>query len=489
VVIAQITGASATNTVTFAATGNPATLDANGGQNALVLRAGWLRFTNLKITNFTGYGIYLDGRTSGAVANDNVFTNVESLGPTSGSTSVRAAYLEAAHRNVFNHCQFRCGGCAVWHSVSNGNTYESCEMDGMNQAQWVGFFINNNDSDNIIQNCFIHSTSTSTSAVALHMQASSFGNMIWNNTILCNTAGAAMMMGGNSQRWASACGLKNNIIVNLGTGILINYWFWNTHTPPPPHHITPCVSDYNCWYCPQNPTSWLLVRGFSPQTVMFQGNLTGFLAWQKNNPGVVYTGGLAVYDGNSIETNPGLVSMTAPFDIHLKSGSPCINRGTSKYPEAYQSINQNLTVTHDFEGDPRGTLVDIGADQVAVSLIGSGSGQRGTPIVFSLAAAADAGLPYQMGSSLGSGPIPLGNRQIGLSPDDLLVVSVGGFLPMIFQGYAGVLDAKGQASAQLNIPNIAALKGVRIHTAFVTLKATAPFGVSNISNTFLFTVQ
>jgi hypothetical protein len=126
---------------------------------------------------------------------------------------------------------------------------------------------------------------------------------------------------------------------------------------------------------------------------------------------------------------------------------------------------------------------------VAVSLVGTGSGKPGTPIAFSLLASPDAGLPYQMGSSLGNGPISLGNRQIGLTPDNLLVVSAGGLLPMIFQNYVGLLDAQGQAAAQLDIPNIPALKGVRIHTAFVTLKASAPFGIGNISNTFLFTVQ
>jgi len=60
---------------------------------------------------------------------------------------------------------------------------------------------------------------------------------------------------------------------------------------------------------------------------------------------------------------------------------------------------------------------------------------------------------------------------------------------MIFQNYAGLLDAQGQATAQLNIPNIPGLKGVRIYTAFVTLRASAPFGIGNISNSFLFTVQ
>ncbi|MBN2489277.1 MAG: hypothetical protein JXQ29_00305 [Planctomycetes bacterium] len=42
-----------------------------------------------------------------------------------------------------------------------------------------------------------------------------------------------------------------------------------------------------------------------------------------------------------------------------------------------------------------------------------------------LTAANDAGLPYQAGSSLGTGPIMVDIRQIGLSPGALLQVSVG----------------------------------------------------------------
>ena len=93
-----------------------------------------------------------------------------------------------------------------------------------------------------------------------------------------------------------------------------------------------------------------------------------------------------------------------------------------------------------------------------------------------------------MGSSLGVGPIPLGSRQIGLSPDDLLVVSTSGFLPSIFANYAGQLDATGKATAGIHILNDARLIGVRVHSAFLTLDSAAPLGVSSISNTFTFTV-
>ena len=63
------------------------------------------------------------------------------------------------------------------------------------------------------------------------------------------------------------------------------------------------------------------------------------------------------------------------------------------------------------------------------------------------------------------------------------------YLPTVFKNYAGKLDANGDATASIDIPNVPALKGVRVYTAFLTLLATAPSGVSSISNTFLFTIQ
>ena len=122
------------------------------------------------------------------------------------------------------------------------------------------------------------------------------------------------------------------------------------------------------------------------------------------------------------------------------------------------------------------------------SIVGSGTGQVGTPIVFTLTSKKDAGLPYQAASSFGNGPIPIDTRNLGLSPDTLLFLSIGGILPATFKDYAGILDATGNGKATLNIPNIPALTGLQIYTAFITLLNTAPSGVSSISNTFDFKV-
>jgi len=122
------------------------------------------------------------------------------------------------------------------------------------------------------------------------------------------------------------------------------------------------------------------------------------------------------------------------------------------------------------------------------SLTGSGTPQPGGTVTLALSAPGDAGLPFQLGSSLGTGPIPIDTRQLNLSPDDLLRVSVTDLWPFIFSGYRGVLDGQGVGKAAIHLPNLPALIGTRIHTAFVTVSPTAPSGIRSISNTFSFSI-
>ena len=140
-------------------------------------------------------------------------------------------------------------------------------------------------------------------------------------------------------------------------------------------------------------------------------------------------------------------------------------------------------------GTPLGSLGRVWVHVSSASVSGSGSGSPGTDLDFTLSAAGDPNLPYQLGSSFGNGPIPIDNRSLELSPDNLLVLSVGGLIPAFFQNYSGILDSSGKASARLAIPNLPVLKGIRIYTAFVTLNPSAPTGVQSISNSFLFTIQ
>jgi len=137
-------------------------------------------------------------------------------------------------------------------------------------------------------------------------------------------------------------------------------------------------------------------------------------------------------------------------------------------------------------GNPNGLRLRVTID--LITLTGSGTTNPGGAVDLALSAPADAGLAYQLGTSLGTGPIPIGTRSLDLSPDALLVAGVGGFLPTIFVNYAGVLDKAGQAKAKINIPNSTLLIGVRLHSAFLTLDAMAPQGVRSISSTFTFAI-
>ena len=136
-----------------------------------------------------------------------------------------------------------------------------------------------------------------------------------------------------------------------------------------------------------------------------------------------------------------------------------------------------------------GGVGDAFAAKVVLTLLeGSGTIRPGGTVTLNLTSTDDIGLPYQVGSSLGTGPISIDTRQLNLSPDDLLTVSVAGLWPTIFSGYRGLIDNQGQAKAGINIPNDRVLIGFRLHTAFVTLDPQALSGIKSISNTFFFSI-
>jgi hypothetical protein len=119
---------------------------------------------------------------------------------------------------------------------------------------------------------------------------------------------------------------------------------------------------------------------------------------------------------------------------------------------------------------------------------GVGIPRPGGTMNLRLIAPSDGGLRYRVGTSLGTGPIPIGNRTIGLGFDAILGASLLGLLPTLFVDYSGTLDAQGEGIAKINILKDPLLIGVRLHSAFVTLNPSAPSGVQSISNTFSFTI-
>jgi hypothetical protein len=145
-------------------------------------------------------------------------------------------------------------------------------------------------------------------------------------------------------------------------------------------------------------------------------------------------------------------------------------------------VGPDVSFNGGYNGD--GYVAKVGL----VLLEGGGGARPGSKTSFALTASDSPALPYQLGTSLGTGPIAIDTRQLDLSPDDLLLVTVNGYWPWIFSGYRGVIDSKGQAQAAIHIPNIPALIGTHLHTAFVTLDPAAPSGIRSISKTFSFQI-
>ena len=121
-------------------------------------------------------------------------------------------------------------------------------------------------------------------------------------------------------------------------------------------------------------------------------------------------------------------------------------------------------------------------------LMAVGTPRPGNTVDLVLKAPQDMGLPYQVGSSLGNGPIPIDTRTLDLSLDDLLKISVQGLLPSVLQRYSGFISATGQGVAKIALPNNKALVGVKFYSAFLTIKAGEPSNVKSISNSVALTL-
>lgn len=122
-------------------------------------------------------------------------------------------------------------------------------------------------------------------------------------------------------------------------------------------------------------------------------------------------------------------------------------------------------------------------------LSASGLPRPGHVMSFVLLAAGDVGRRYQIGSSLSSGPTQVDTVTLGLKPDALFALSLSGELPGVFRRFSGTIDGNGQATAAIGIPQLAALVGTTIHTAFVTVDFVSPLGTRSVSNTESFRIQ
>ena len=478
------TGMSATNTVTFVAVGSPAIIDATGLPNGLTVNGAcrYYVFENLEVKGFSSYGLNMTG-PSNSRATFCTFRKCKFDAPATSSSSVRAAHLYYSDDCTFEDCVFAGGGRQWYTQQINRCVIRRCEFDGKGMSSQMLSLWNSNDSDNLYENCFMHDIGPT--GYAIMANYSQHGMMFWHNTIIVKTSQVAFY-DGSCCAWSRANSFRNNIVINTGTGGCIRYGHSNGL-------LDYNDADYNCYWAPSG-----LVCELENGSTFTKGTLAAWKTfYNANRATLVRPGGptpaQAVMDDNSIEMDPSLVSSVSPYDIHLKSSSPCLDAGTTKYVAGtWISYNQTYKVLDDFEGEARpATLVDIGADEAMSNILTlSGSGKINTAVNLSLdAGTGEAGLTYQLGSAFAdTPPIPIDTRVLNLSMDPLLFISVTSLAPTIFANYGGFLDANGKATAALNIPNIPALDQIRIYTAFVTIKVGEPSNIKSISNTVMFTI-
>jgi len=178
-----------------------------------------------------------------------------------------------------------------------------------------------------------------------------------------------------------------------------------------------------------------------------------------------------------------------PLSVHdtrLRPSAAAVDAGV-----AIAGINDNFA----------GKAPDIGAHELgaavphygprpvrAVAVIDGDNPRPGSDVDLVLTTEGDGSVPYQTASSFGTGPLVIDTRRLGLSADGLFALSLSGLRPTLFDDFAGTMSATGRARATIHLPNLPALAGLTIHSAFVTLDARSPSGIRSISNTASFRI-
>jgi hypothetical protein len=110
----------------------------------------------------------------------------------------------------------------------------------------------------------------------------------------------------------------------------------------------------------------------------------------------------------------------------------------------------------------------------------------GTTVNLALDSYPDAGGNYVTASSFGTGPFMVGCWPVKLDVDSLFFITVNNLVPTVFQNYQGVLDATGQATAAVAIPNVNALVGIILSNAFAVV---GPGGLTVVSDNGVFRIN
>ncbi|KAF5028557.1 hypothetical protein DSECCO2_657810 [anaerobic digester metagenome] len=150
-------------------------------------------------------------------------------------------------------------------------------------------------------------------------------NIYHNSVYIGGTSTAGNSIGVSKSVAATSCNVKNNIIYNARTGSGTHYALYYSNT-------SNLTSDCNDLYVPSAQT------GYIPSTAY-----ATLANWQAGT----------VYDDNSVSIDPGFLSITAPYNLHVDSG--------------IRILNCTGLVTNDFDGDGR-VIPHMGADEAPITL-------------------------------------------------------------------------------------------------------------------------
>jgi hypothetical protein len=161
-------------------------------------------------------------------------------------------------------------------------------------------------------------------------------------------------------------------------------------------------------------------------------------------------------------------------DLHLSDRSPCLDKG----------VNDFVGPETDADGEPRIVgYPDLGADEARTLLRHYRPGSRPGQLKLLLTARQDPWRTFVLAASLLGGKeygIPIGDRVIPLYPDNVFYTSIGfsGRIPR----FMGQLNGAGQALVKVFVPDWPWLRGRTLYLAYITLDASAPYGIKTISN-------
>ncbi len=317
------------------------------------------------------------------------------------------------------------------------------------------YFINNNSAKNRVSNNWFYGKLVS-GGVAVHMAASNFTNYVHNNTFAISgpsNIAAIYAMGYPLSTPKRLSNFSGNVVTVIGGGLCAK--LYTSFSGKYGHY----VGDGNVFFCPAGSIG-------SDGLGKVHKTLASWTA---------ATG----QEKNSKLMDPQLVSISAPYDLHIKPASPAID----------SSKNNPTWLTTDYHGEARGSAPDCGADEIVVKSFGvscKGTGSQ-SPIqshegewklgtvnfqaTVSNAPAATVAVAFFgfSNKAWGATPLPIklpGSCEVATSMD------------LIF---GAITDAKGVAKFPMSIPLDVRFAGLRLFTqAFVVDKgALLGFTLSN----------